>query len=342
MREKVRPVPGRTGSIGIFIGFAAAVLAAAAVSAYIGKYPVTLRQIGWMLFGGGEVPEMTRKLFFTLRLPRTCMAVLAGAGLGLAGNVYQTIFKNPLASPDIIGISGGANLGAAIAITAAGGSGMLGISAGAFAGGFAAVLCVMALVRLTDASRTATYVLAGIIMNAVSKAGIMVLKYFADPENELAAMDYWEMGSFGNVTQSKLLSVLPLLLFAGAGILLLRRQIGMMELSDHEARALGMRIRPIRVLVLLLSTLLVSSIVSVTGLISFAGLIAPHTARLILRRNNSRTMVLSLLVGAFVVLNADILARVLYSAELPISILTTVIGVPMLLYFLVRRGRERL
>ena len=116
----------------------------------------------------------------------------------------------------------------------------------------------------------------------------------------------------------------------------------MMELSDHEARALGMRIRPIRVLVLLLSTLLVSSIVSVTGLISFAGLIAPHTARLILRRNNSRTMVLSLLVGAFVVLNADILARVLYSAELPISILTTVIGVPMLLYFLVRRGRERL
>ena len=342
MMLKRRPGSGKIGEIGIFAGLAAAVLAAAAVSACIGKYPVSLRQIGWLLFGGGEVPEMTRKLFFNLRLPRTCMAVLAGAGLGLAGSVFQTVFKNPLASPDIIGISGGANFGAAAAITAVAGSGMLPISAGAFAGGFAAVLCVMLLVRLTDASRTTTYILAGIIMNAVSKAGIMVLKYFADPENELAAMEYWEMGSFGNVTLSRLLSVLPLILFAMTGILLLRRQIEMLELSDQECRALGMRIRPIRIAVLMLSTLLVSSIVSVTGLISFAGLIAPHTARLILRRNNSKTMALSLLVGAFVVLCADILARVLYSAELPISILTTVIGVPMLLYFLIRRGRERL
>lgn len=115
----------------------------------------------------------------------------------------------------------------------------------------------------------------------------------------------------------------------------------MMSLSDNECRALGMRLRPVRAAVLALSTLLVSSVISVTGLISFAGLIAPHTARLMLKRSNSTTMVMSGLVGGFVVLAADILARVLYSSELPISILTTVIGVPILVYFMCKGGKRQ-
>lgn len=150
-------------------------------------------------------------------------------------------------------------------------------------------------------------------------------------------MEYWEMGTFGNTTLSKLLSIRPMFLIGLAGILLLRRQIELMSLSDNECRALGVRLRPVRAAVLALSTLMVGSIISVTGLISFAGLIAPHTARLMLRRNDSTTIIMSGLVGAFVVLTADILARVLYSAELPISILTTVIGVPILIYFLCAR-----
>ena len=113
-----------------------------------------------------------------------------------------------------------------------------------------------------------------------------------------------------------------------------------MSLSDNECRALGVRLKPVRAAVLAFSTLMVGSIISVTGLISFAGLIAPHTARLMLRRNNSITIIMGGMVGAFVVLTADILARVLYSAELPISILTTVIGVPILVYFLCTRGKE--
>ena len=160
------------------------------------------------------------------------------------------------------------------------------------------------------------------------------------PQNAPAAMEYWEMGTFGNTTLSKLLSIRPMFLIGLAGILLLRRQIELMSLSDNECRALGVRLRPVRAAVLALSTLMVGSIISVTGLISFAGLIAPHTARLMLRRNDSTTIIMSGLVGAFVVLTADILARVLYSAELPISILTTVIGVPILIYFLCARGKD--
>ena len=323
----------------LFAAITAAVITAAVVSVCVGKYSITTADIRAILVGG-QVDEMTRKVFITLRLPRTVMAVIAGIGLGMAGSVYQIIFKNPLASPDIIGIAGGANLGAAIAIVSVSTSGMIAIAAGAFWGGLIAVVCVMLLVRATRATSTSTYVLAGIVINAISKAVIMALKYFADPENELAAMEYWEMGTFGNTTLSKLLSILPMFLIGLAGILLLRRQIELMSLSDNECRALGVRLRPVRAAVLALSTLMVGSIISVTGLISFAGLIAPHTARLMLHRNNSTTIIMSGLVGSFVVLAADILARILYSAELPISILTTVIGVPILVYFLCTRGKE--
>ncbi len=323
----------------LFAVITAAVITAAVVSVCVGKYTITTADIQAML-KGEQVQVMTRNVFTTLRLPRTVMALIAGVGLGIAGSVYQIIFKNPLASPDIIGIAGGANLGAAVAIVSVSTSGMIAIAAGAFWGGLIAVVCVMLLVKATRSRSTSTYVLAGIVINAISKAVIMALKYFADPENELAAMEYWEMGTFGNTTLSKLLSILPMFLIGLAGILLLRRQIELMSLSDNECRALGVRLRPVRAAVLALSTLMVGSIISVTGLISFAGLIAPHTARLMLRRNDSTTIIMSSLVGAFVVLTADILARVLYSAELPISILTTVIGVPILIYFLCARGKD--
>lgn len=321
----------------LFLTAAAAVILAAAVSLCVGKYPISPEQI-LAILRGGDVPEMSRRVFFTLRLPRTIMGFLAGVGLGMAGSVYQIIFKNPLASPDIIGIAGGANLGAAAAIVLFS-SGMASVAVGAFWGGLAAVGCVMLLVRATGSRATATYVLAGIVINAVSKACIMCLKYFADPENQLAAIEYWEMGTFGNTTASKVISILPMFLTGLAGILLLRRQIELMSLGDDECRALGVRLRPIRGAVLVFSTLIVASVISVTGLVSFAGLIAPHTARLMLRRNNAVTVCLSGLVGGVVVMTADILARVLYSAELPISVLTTVIGVPMLVYFLCR-GKE--
>ena len=323
----------------LFAVITAAVITAAVVSVCVGKYTITTADIQAIL-KGEQVQAMTRKVFTTLRLPRTVMALIAGLGLGIAGSVYQIIFKNPLASPDIIGIAGGANLGAAVAIVSVSTSGMIAIAAGAFWGGLIAVVCVMLLVKATRSRSTSTYVLAGIVINAISKAVIMALKYFADPENELAAMEYWEMGTFGNTTLSKLLSIRPMFLIGLAGILLLRRQIELMSLSDNECRALGVRLRPVRAAVLALSTLMVGSIISVTGLISFAGLIAPHTARLMLRRNDSTTIIMSGLVGAFVVLTADILARVLYSAELPISILTTVIGVPILIYFLCARGKD--
>lgn len=321
----------------LFLLVTAAVFIAAVLSLGVGKFPIAPSDLPALFRNDPAISELARRVFFTLRLPRTVMTILSGVAMGMAGAVYQLIFKNPLASPDIIGVAGGANLGAAIAIVTGSASGMLSIAMGAFWGGLAAVFFVMLLIRATGARQTATYVLAGIVINAVARSLIMTLKYFADPENELAAMEYWEMGTFGNVTQSKVLAILPLFLIGITGIFLLRRQIEMLSLGDQEAKALGVRLQPVRAAILLLSTLLVTSVISVTGLISFAGLIAPHTARMMLQRNDAVTLLMSGFVGALIVLVADILARSLYSTELPISILTSVIGVPMLVYLLRRR-----
>lgn len=332
----------KNNCIYVFIGVTAAILIAAVVSVCVGKYSISISEILAIFRGDELVSEMSKKVFFTLRLPRTFMAILAGAGLGLAGSVYQIIFKNPLASPDIIGIAGGANLGAAIAIVTVSSAGMFSIATGSFVGGFAAVIAVMLFVNMTGSRSTATYVLAGIVINAISKAVIMALKYFADPENELATMEYWEMGTLGNTTASKLTTILPMFFIGFIGLLLLRRQVEIMALSDNECKALGVRLNMVRTMVLLLSTLLVASVICITGLISFVGLIAPHVSRLALKRNNANTMLLSGLVGALVVLVADIFARGLYSTELPISILTTVIGVPMLIYFMCNRRKGQI
>ena len=319
----------------IFILVGIALVVGSIISFCVGKYPLTLEEI-WALLTGGEVKPMTSKVFFTLRVPRTIMALLGGMGLGLAGAVYQNIFKNPLASPDIIGISSGANMGAAIAIVSAGGT-MVSIAVGAFSGGLAAVLLVMILVQTTRSNSTSTYVLAGIIISALANTVIMLLKYYADSESELAAIEYWTMGSLASITASKVTAILPFWIAGFSGLLLLHRQVGLMSLNEEECRALGVRLKQVRIAVLLLSTLLVASVICVTGLISFAGLIAPHIARMMIRRQNSQTLVLSSMVGGGVLLIADILARTLYEAELPISILTTVIGVPILVWFMCKR-----
>ncbi len=324
----------------IFLLAAVLVAAAFAMSVCVGKYPLSLSEIQTILLGG-EISQLKRDVFFTLRVPRTIMALLAGVGLGMAGSVYQTIFKNPLASPDIIGVASGANLGAAIAIVLFGHSTFL-LAASAFAGGMLVMLLVIALVRSSGYANTTTYILAGIILKAVSEACIMILKFFADPEKELAAIEFWSMGSFGNITASKLFVILPIFFIGLAGLLLLRRQVALLGLEEEESRMLGVRVKLIRIVILTFSTLMVTSIICLTGLINFVGLIAPHIARLVLKRTSFASSVFASLAGAFILLVADCLARSIYSAEIPISILTTFIGVPFLIYFMRSRKAGRI
>ncbi|MDE6202871.1 MAG: iron ABC transporter permease, partial [Lachnospiraceae bacterium] len=218
------------------------------------------------------------KVFLTLRLPRTCMALLGGFGLGAAGYVYQMVFRNPLASPDIIGVSSGASAGAAF--------GILFLSAGAFSvalasflGGLAAVLLTLALTRLAPGRGQGAIVLAGIAVHSLAQTLLMILKLTADPERELASIEYWIMGSLSGISLYRLPFTAVVCFLCLAGIFVLHRQILLLSVDEEESRMLGVPVGKMRLAVLLLATLLTAAIISLTGLISFIGLIAPHTAR---------------------------------------------------------------
>lgn len=310
---------------------AALLILAAAIllSLCAGRYPLTPAD----LLSGDE---MSWKVLMVLRVPRTIMAVTAGAGLAFAGSVYQLLFRNPLAAPDIIGVSSGASVGASVSILFFGG-GLLTNTLLAFTGGLTAVGLALLLARGGDRRNTATFVLAGIAVNALAEAAVMFLKYAADPNQQLAAIDFWTMGSLAGITREKILPTVLCVGFCGGLLFLLQRQITLLALDPDEAALLGVDVDRMRHLVLILATLTVASIVSVTGLISFIGLLAPHIARLLDRRGGSHALALSGVIGAALLLLADCAARTLSSSEIPISILTSFVGAPFLIWLIARR-----
>jgi len=322
-----------------FIATGLLVLAAFVASLMVGRYSLSPGAIAAILLEGDADP-MSRAVLLNLRLPRTAMALLAGAGLGMAGSVFQLVFRNPLAAPDIVGVTSGANLGAAAAVVVLGTGAAL-LASAAFLGGMLVLLLVVAVARLSRNPSTVTYILSGIIMKAVSDAFIMTLKYFADPESQLAAIEYWAMGSLGGITASKLAAVAPFFFVGFVGLILMRRQILLLGLEEDESRALGVRVKVVRNVVLGLSALTVASVISQTGLIAFTGLIAPHAARLALKRVSFAWCVLSSMAGALILLVSDCLARSVAAAEIPVSIPTTLIGVPVLLFFMWSRKAGR-
>ena len=299
-----------------------------AASLTVGRYPIQ-----WALLAA---EGMDRRVFFTLRLPRTAMALLAGFSLGVAGSVYQSVFQNPLAAPDIIGVASGASVGAAAAILFLGGGVTL-TALLAFGGGMAAVLLVLALAGFARARGITGIVLAGIAVNSLAQSLLMLMKLTADPEKQLAAIEFWTMGSFADITMDKLAGVLPLALAGLLGLALLHRQILLLGLGEDDARMLGVPVGMMRRVVLLLATLVTGAVVSVTGLISFIGLLAPHIARLLTRSSRFSTTVLSGLAGGALLLLADILARSIGSSEIPVSIITSLLGAPFLFWLLCRR-----
>jgi len=319
----------------VFFVVGALVAAAFAVSLLVGRYPISVRDVISIL-SGGDTSAISRNVFFTLRLPRTVMALLLGAGLGMTGSVFQLIFKNPLAAPDIVGVSSGANLGAAVAILLFGQSAAL-MASSAFVFGILAVALVAALVRLRGSSNAAAYVLFGIIIRAICESAIMLIKFSADPERELAAMEYWAMGSLSGITSSKLAVVAPFFLIGFAGLIVMRRHIMLLGLNDDESRSLGVRVGLVRALVLGFATLTVSSVICMTGLVFFVGLTAPHAARLALKRVSFAWCVLSAMAGALILLISDCFARGILTVEIPVGIPTAFIGAPIFLAFMIKR-----
>ena len=275
-------------------------------------------------------------VIFTLRLPRTIGAVLVGAALSLAGAAYQGVFKNPLVSPDLLGVSSGACVGAAIAILL--GMNSLGVQALAFAVGIGAVTLTMLIPRLFRSSSMMMLVLSGVIVRGMMDSVVGIIKYIADPETQLADITYWTLGSLVKVLSSDLFAIAPVIAAGCLMVLLLSWRINILSLGEQEARALGVHVGFVRGVVILCSTLLTASAVCVCGTIGWVGLVIPHLSRITIGQDNTKSIPVSLLMGAIFMVAIDTLARVLTSLELPLSILTGIIGAPF--YFMVLAGQR--
>lgn len=297
---------------------------------YVGKYPLSLQA----LLSGDE---MQLRVFWTLRVSRTVVGVIGGFALGAAGFVYQTVFRNPLASPDIIGVSSGASAGAAFGILFL--SGTAAVTVSAFGGALLAVGAALALSALDRSGKNSTIVLAGIAVHALAQTALMGLKLTADPERELASIEYWIMGSLNGISIYSIPGNLVLCILCLVALFLLHRQTILLSAEEGEARMLGVSVGKLRLIILLAATLAVSCVVSMTGLISFVGLLAPHGARLLTKNNRLSTMLLSGFLGGALLCGADILARSVAASELPVSIFTSLLGAPFLI-FLIIRGRQ--
>lgn len=308
-----------------------AVLAALAVAGlWIGKYPLTLAKLR-------QGDALQWRVFLTLRFSRTVVGVLGGFALGVAGFVYQTVFRNPLASPDIIGVSSGASAGAAAGILFL--SGAAGVMLAAFGGALLAVVLALGLSCLDRSGKNSTIVLAGIAVHSLAQTVLMCLKLAADPEKQLASIEYWIMGSLNGISLHAIGGNLLICMLCLAALFLLHRQVILLSAEEGEARMLGVHVSRLRLAVLLLATLVVSAVVSLTGLISFVGLLAPHCARRLTGNNRLGTMTLSGILGGCVLCGADILARSVAATELPVSIFTSLLGAPFLI-FLIAKGRQ--
>lgn len=301
-------------------------------SVFTGQYPLTIK-------GLLDGDKMMLMVFFRLHLPRVLMGIIGGFGLSIAGYVYQLIFKNPLASPDIAGVSSGASAGAAFAIVAVSASAPF-ISICAFAGGLIALSITLLTAYAVPGKNRYTIILTGIAIHSVAQTILMFLKLAADPEKQLASIEYWIMGSLNGISIDSIAIPFFITFIGFFIILLLYRQILILSINEDEAASLGVNVTIFRFIILITATLIVSSIICVTGLISFIGLIAPHIARLLTRRNDRFTYISSGFAGTIIMTISDIFARSLSSSELPVSIFTSVIGAPLLIILLIKSNKK--
>lgn len=304
-------------------------IAVVLLSLMAGKYPLSLAKIL-----AGE--EAAVRVFLTLRLPRTLMGITGGLGLGIAGMIYQTVFHNPLASPDIIGVSSGASVGAAVAIIFLANT-PAAVTSLAFVGSLLAILLSLGIASLAKGTGNITIVLSGMAVHALAQTVLMILKTMADPEKELSSIEYWIMGSLNAITMERIPVALAVTVFGVLMLVLLYRQVLLLSVEEGEAKLLGVSVVRIRLVILLLATLIVASIVSVTGIITFVGLLAPHVARMMTGDNRLRTLWLSGLLGSILLCLADVFARTVAESELPVSVFTSLIGAPFLVFLLLKR-----
>jgi iron complex transport system permease protein len=322
---------GRSNALGFLIS--SLLLVAGLLLAFtVGRYPINVGElfavIATKLTGhASNLPPAVENVIWQVRGPRILAASLVGGALAVAGTAFQGLFRNPLVSPDILGASSGAALGAVLGIFA--------IQMLAFAGGVLAVASVYAIgsaVRARDP--VLVLVLAGVVIGALLGAGVGLLKYLADPYNQLPAMTFWLLGSLAATGPSDLIPLFGPVALGTMALFALRWRMNVMSLPDDEARALGVSTTPLRVAIVAAATLVTSASVATAGIIGWVGLVVPHIARTLVGPDFGRLIPASALIGGGFLLLIDTLARTAAAVEIPLGILTALIGTPFFIWLL--------
>lgn len=304
------------------------------LSLSVGRYPLPISDIIGFIFGQKTVDEHTALLLTEVRLPRILAALLVGGALSVSGVAYQGMFKNPLISPDILGVSSGAGFGAALAILLS--WSMLGIQLSAFAFGLAAVLIALALSKRISGvhSQALVLLLSGIITGAMFGAFISLTKYIADAEYKLPDITFWLMGSLTNVTATQVLTIAPIVLLTVLPLYFSSWRLNVLSFGEDEAHTMGVQVQRLRLVVILSATLLTATVVSITGLIGWIGLVVPHIARFIIGSDNRYLLPTAFMLGSSFLIVIDLLSRTLSALEIPLGIIASIIGAPIFFFVL--------
>ena len=334
-----------------FLALTALFLLSLALSFLAGRYGVSLsKTVGILtdaLLRGVSAGKLSLAPFWTeaeravvlfVRAPRIFGAALVGAALSLAGVSYQGMFRNPMVSPDLLGASTGAGFGAALAILLS--FSRFGITLSAFAFSLLAVALAYAVGRAPRLDTTLSMVLAGVMVSSLFSSATSLVKLVADTDEQLPAITYWLMGSLSGMRGSDVLFAAVPIALGALVLFLLRWRINLLTLSEAEARSMGVDTKHLRLIIIVCATLMTAAAVSVSGMIGWVGLVIPHFCRLLFGFDYRRLIPASALMGASFLLLTDDLARILTAAELPLGILTGIVGAPVFLYLIITGGKE--
>ncbi len=324
-----------------FIAALWAVLAVCAlISILAGRYSIEVSEVVralWQYASGREFSDPSvGSVLLGVRLPRTVLAIFVGAGLAVAGAAFQSVFSNPLATPDTLGVAAGTSIGAVLALLMD--WSLLGVQLLALIFGIITMALTVGIARHQGRTSIVMLVLAGVIVSAIANAVISLLKLSADPTSKLPEITYWLMGSMAGVSFGSIALGLPLIVLGSLTIYMLRWRLNVLALSEDEAKAAGLNLRVLRPVVIVAATLVTASVVSMCGQVGWIGLLVPHCARMMVGNNNRFIIPVSLLLGATMMLLIDTLARTITASEIPISVLTALIGAPFFIILLRRTG----
>lgn len=330
--------PSRSNNTAIYLIAILVSLGMLLVSFTVGRFPISLTELFSLIaakFFGGSTSASANAgvVLFDIRAPRIAAAFTVGAALAAAGAAYQNLFRNPLVSPDLLGVSSGAALGAVLGIFL--GAPAMVIQAMAFGGGLTAVAAIYLIGdRIRGHDPLLTLVLTGIVVGSLLGAGVALTKYLADPYNQLPAITYWLLGSFAAISNRDLALALPVILISMVTLLLLRWRINLLALAEDDARALGLNVQRLRLVVIIAATLMTAAAVALCGIVGWVGLVIPHAVRLLIGAEFSRLLPLAVIVGGTFMVAVDTIGRSVAQIEIPPGVLTTAIGTPVFIWLM--------